>query len=120
MKDWMRGKPGGLAAFVVIALLVGGGLGWATVAALELEQQQQASRTEAELASRLRLALWRLDSRFAPLLAREDSRPFHHYSAVHAAPLAFTSTGHPWAAGSVLEPSPLLAAELPAWIRLHF
>ncbi len=43
MRHWLRGKPGGFAAFVVIAALVAGGLGWATAAALDLERAQLAS-----------------------------------------------------------------------------
>jgi signal transduction histidine kinase len=120
MRNWLRGKPGGLAAFVLIATLVAGGLGWATAAALGLEREQLAQRAEAELAARLRLALWRLDSRVAPLLAREDGRPFNHYSAIYAVPLALDNSGHCWPAGTVLEPSPLLSSDLPAWMQLHF
>jgi signal transduction histidine kinase len=120
MKSWLRGKPGGLAAFVMIAGLVAGGLGWATAAAVRLERERLAQRAEAEQADLLRLALWRLDGRVAPLLAREESRPFNHYSAVFAPPLAFTNRGAPWQPGSVLEPSPLLGAELPGWMLLHF
>src|SRR4051812_3264532 len=91
MKPWLRGKTGGLVGFTVIAALVAGGLGWATAAALGLEREQLAQRAEAEQAGRLRVALWRLDSRVAPLLAREDHRPFNHYSTVFPPPLAFVN-----------------------------
>jgi signal transduction histidine kinase len=120
MKGWLRGKPGGLAAFFLIAGLVLGGLGWATAAALRLEREQLTERAAAEHATRLRLALWRLDGQVAPLLAREDGRPFNHYSALFAVPLAFTPNGDCWAPGSVIEPSPLLHVELPPWMLLHF
>jgi len=120
MKDWMRGKSGGLAVFLIIAGLVAGGLGWASAAVLRLEGEQRAQRQEAELASRLRLALWRLDSRILPLLAREDSRPFSHYSTVFAPPLAFSPAGKCCLPGTVLETSPLLGADLQDWMLLHF
>jgi signal transduction histidine kinase len=116
----MRSKPGSLAAFLLIALLVAGGLGWATAAALRLEREQLAQRAAAQHANKLRLAMWRLDSSVAPVLAREDSRPFSHFSPVYAPPLAFNANGGCWAAGEVLEPSPLLGEELPGWMRLHF
>ena len=61
MRNWLRGPRGGLIVFLLIAGLVGGGLGWMTAAVLRLEREQQRSRAEAELASNLRLALWRLD-----------------------------------------------------------
>src|ERR1700756_4027276 len=110
MSDWLRGKRKELVAFVLIAALVAGGLGWATAATLRLEQQQVAARAEAELRDKLRLALCHLDSFLAPVLAREDSRPYDHYSAVYAPSLALQSQGTAWPAGAVLEPSPLLSA----------
>jgi signal transduction histidine kinase len=85
-----------------------------------LEGEQLAQRDEAERAGPLRVALWRLDSRISPLLAREDSRPFNHYSAVYPAPLALNNKGACLSSGSVLEPSPLLSADLPPWMLLHF
>jgi signal transduction histidine kinase len=120
MKEWLRGKPGGVAAFVLIAGLVAGGLGWATSAALHLEQEQLEHRAAAERTSRVHLALWRMDGLISPYLAREDSRPFNHYSAIFAPPAAFRAKDYTCSAGEVLEPSPLLSAELPAWMQLHF
>ena len=64
--------------------------------------------------------LWRLDSYVAPLIAVEDGRPFNHYSAVFAAPVAYDNRGAPRPPGSVVEPSPLLTADLPDWMLLHF
>jgi signal transduction histidine kinase len=120
MKAWFRGQGGGSLAFLVIVALVGGGLGWVTIAALGLESEQLEARAETEQYNKLRLALWRLDSLVAPALAKEDSRPYNHYSAVYAPPVALQSDGQPWQPGMVLEPSPLLSAELPEWMLLHF
>jgi signal transduction histidine kinase len=120
MRRWLGGKPGGLAAFLIIAALVAGGLGWATRAALRLEREQLEQAEAAEHADRLSRALWRLDSRIAAILAREDSRPFDHYSAVHAPPLALNADGQCWPAGAVVEPSPLLDADVAPWMLLHF
>src|SRR5205809_6275944 len=102
MRNWLRGPRGGLILFLLIAGLVGGGLGWMTAAVLRLEREQQESRAEAERESNLRraeaelaaslrraeaehesslrLALWRLDSRVNPDLAREEGRLYNHYS----------------------------------------
>lgn len=120
MRRWLCGKPGGLVAFCAIAALVAGGLGWATAAALRLEREQAEARAEAEHQGKLRLALWRLDSLVSPALAKENSRPYNHYSALFAPSLALQSTGAPWPPGTVLEPSPLLSDELPEWMLLHF
>ena len=123
LKLWLRGKTGGLAAFVLIAALVAGGLGWATTAALRLEREQREQRAEAERANHLAVALWRLDSYAAPVLAREDNRPFDHYGAVHLSPLLFN--GNPvnttnFSHGAALELSPLLTAHFDDWTPLHF
>jgi signal transduction histidine kinase len=120
MKELVYGKFGGVIAFTAICGLVAGGLGWATAAAVRLEGEQLAEHAEAERAERMRLALWRLDSYVAPLIAVEDGRPFNHYSAVFAAPLAYDNRGAPRPPGAVVEPSPLLTADLPDWMLLHF
>jgi signal transduction histidine kinase len=120
MSYWFRGKKGALIAFLVILILVAGGMGWITAAALRLEHEQLEARLRAEQEDQLRLALWRLDGLVSPVLAREDSRPYEQYSAIHAPAVALQSSGKPWPAGAVLEPSPLLSAELPDWMLLHF
>lgn len=120
MRDWFRGKRGGLLGFLLVCTLVAGGLGWATRAALQLEQVQLTNQIAAEHTERVRLALWRLDSRISAIVAREDSRPFNHFSAIFAPSLALDATATPAPPGSVLEPSPLLNAELPSWMLLHF
>jgi signal transduction histidine kinase len=141
MKTWLRGKSGGLCTFLIVAGLVVGGLGWVTAATLRLEEEQGEARAQAEhserlrlwqheqeerqtraqseFAGRLHLALWRLDSRIAPILAREDTRPYHHYSALFA-PSVVLEAGNRREPAVVLEPSPLVNATLPDWMLLHF
>jgi len=120
MTYWLRGKKGGALAFAAIALLVAGGLGWVTLAALRLEQEQAQTRAQADRIENLRLALWRMDSLVSPVLAQEDNRPANHYSAIFAPSLAISPKGFTCSPGTVLEPSPLLDAELPDWMILHF
>src|SRR5262245_66045720 len=83
---WLRGKRGGLIAFLAIAGLVAGGLGWVTAAALRLEHDQAEARAEADLQARLRQALWQLDSVMMAKLSHGASRPFSHFSALYAPP----------------------------------
>jgi signal transduction histidine kinase len=120
MRPFLRGKAGGLVAFLAIAGLVAGGLGWVTAAALRLERQQQNARVEKERADKLHLALWRLDGRVAPVLAREESRPYSHYVAVSVPSVILRPDGQAWPHGAVLAPSPLLHADVPDWMLLHF
>src|SRR4051812_29798255 len=126
-----RGKLTGLFSFLGIAALLLGGLGWATRAALRVEEDQRLAAPTAraaeelfqakkERADALRTALWRLDTRLAPALAREESRPYPQYVALYTPFPALTASGIACAPGQVYLPSPLLTAELPEWMRLHF
>lgn len=96
-------------AYLLIVVLVFGGLGWVTAAALRVERSDQ-----------LRLALWRLDSRVSPSLSREDSRPFQHFDPVYIPLPALQQNGTSCATGSVYVASPLLSANLPDWMLVHF
>lgn len=120
MRRWWHGRRGAALVLAGISLLVVGGLGWASAAALNLEWQQQLIRAQVEFDERLRLAMWRLDSRVMPFLAREDTRPYSQYTAVFAPPFVMRQDGKSAPAGTVLEPSPLLTAPLPEWMLLHF
>jgi signal transduction histidine kinase len=129
--SFLGGKFRGFLAFLAIAALLLGGLGWATRAALRVEDEQRVAAANSARAEQLfqgdkdvyqaiQRALSRLDARVTPALSREDSRPYPHYAAMHS---PFTAMNTKWAAcpaGEVYLPSPLLTAELPAWIRLHF
>ncbi len=103
----LLGPVGGPVSFLLVAALAFGGLAWVTIASLKVEEAQRESAARAELSNSLRLALWRLDGRMLPALGVEDSRPFYHYES--ADPLS----------GSTAGPTPLLAAPLPDWMRLH-
>jgi signal transduction histidine kinase len=120
MRSWLRGKCNGLLMYGLIAALVAGGLGWVTREALSLEEEKWQERAESAHKLEIHLALWRLDSRIAPFLTREEDRPYNHFSAVYAPSLALQRSGKSYASGTVLELSPLVGAELPDWVTLHF
>ncbi|MBP3957202.1 HAMP domain-containing histidine kinase [Gemmata sp. G18] len=107
MSRRLLGPVGGPVVFFLVAALVFAGLGWVTIVALRVERAQREAAAQAELGNNLRVALWRLDGRMLPALGVEDSRPFYHYSP--ADPLSGSTTG----------PTPLLAAPLPDWMKLH-
>jgi signal transduction histidine kinase len=109
MTPWLRARSWGVLAYLLIVVLVIGGLGWVTAAALRLE-----------LSDQLRLALWRLDSRVSPALAREDSRPFQHFDPLYVPLPALQQHLRMFPPGAVLVPSPLLNDDLPDWLLLHF
>ena len=120
MTHWLRSKQGGTVAFLVVAGLVLSGLGWLTVAAVRLEDQGQRAEFEARRVEKLRLALWRLDSLLAPVIAQEDSRPFQAYADIYAPVAILQPDGSAMPPGTVFELSPLVSEELPPWLALHF
>jgi signal transduction histidine kinase len=126
-----RGKLTGFLSFLGIAALLLGGLGWATRAALRVEDDQRLAAANAraseelfqakkERADALRNALWRLDTRLTGALAREESRPYPQYTAMHTPFPALTAGMIACAPGQVFLPSPLLTCEIPDWMRIHF
>jgi signal transduction histidine kinase len=120
MKSWLRGKPGGVATFLLIAGLVAGGLGWVTAAALRMEREHATERADKDRVNQIAAVMWHLDSYTAPLMAREDARPFDHYGAVHSSPLVYSRETNRWQFGTALELSPLLSASFDEWMLLHF
>lgn len=87
--------------------------------ALALERAEAKARQQAALEENLQLALWRMDSALAPLIAEESARPYFAYSPLYPAERAFTCMFAEIQRGDVLMPSPLLTFSSPQ-IRLHF
>ncbi len=111
---------GGICVFILVSLLVGGGLAYVTFASLQVEAAQREATARADAANKERLALWQLDSRLFPILGVENHRPYVHYFSLYTPhPVVIDETGEP-AADPGRVPSPLLSGELPDWMRLHF
>lgn len=98
--------------YVVCALAVLEGLGYAGYKALDLQRQRRADEA-------VRLALWRMDSALTSVLAAESARPYFHYRPFHPAERAYSAMLGPVEPGEVLVPSPLLT-QVPPFVRLHF
>lgn len=84
-----------------------------------LEASEAAVRRQARLEENLQLALWRMDSALAPLVAEESARPYFAYSAFYPTERAYTSMFAEIQKGDVLVPSPLLTYTAPQ-VRVHF
>ena len=104
----MRRQRWSSIVFVVCALLVLGALGWVTWHALRLERAEQQARADAAYQESIRLALWRMDSVVAPILAREAARPYFEYRSFYPADRAYTRHLSRVQPGEVLVPSALL------------
>ncbi len=95
-------------------LLIVAAVGWLSFRALESERAEQAARGRAALEENARLALWRLDSAVAPLIAQENANLYSIFQPRETKPRGKAAAGK-----SSIIPSPLLGASNPQ-IRLHF
>ena len=114
MKNRLYAFALGLSLAVILAAM-----GWLTVAALRLDRLQWEAGARAAFEENVRLALWRMETALAPLLARESSRPYFVYSAFYPAQRAYNGMFEEIEAGEVLMTSPLLAEPVPD-VLLHF
>lgn len=104
----------GLALAVLLAAM-----GSVSLTALRLDRAEADARRQAALEENVRLALWRMDSSLAPLIAQENARPYFAYSAFYPAERAYTRMFAEIDRDEVLLPSPLLT-ETSEHILLHF
>ena len=115
----MRSRRSWWLVYGVCAAVVLSALAWVTVTVLSLERAEIRARTDAGHQESLRLALWRMDSWLAPLLAREAARPYFDYQAFYPQQRAYTTLLYPIEPGEVLTPSPLLSYQS-EYLPLHF
>jgi signal transduction histidine kinase len=87
--------------------------------AIALERAEAKARRHALFEENVQLALWRMDSALAPIMAEESARPYFAFSPLYPAERAFTNMFAEIQKGDVLVPSPLLTFSSPQ-IRLHF
>jgi signal transduction histidine kinase len=108
--------------WVVFALCLGVllvGVGGISLAAIRLDRAEADARRQAGVEEDVRLALWRMDSAVAPLIARESARPYFVYAPLYAPERAYTRMLAEIGEGDVLVASPLLK-DLPERVLLHF
>src|SRR4249919_3971074 len=61
--------------FAVCVLGAFAGMAWLTRQALDADERRRVAEAEAELEQRVSLALWRMDTELAPIIAEEVIRP---------------------------------------------
>lgn len=94
-------------------------LGYMTARMLDLERDEMRAKFDARQQENLRLALWRMDSVIAPIIAQEAARPYFHYLSYYPEQRAFTRVWEPVLPGEVIVPSPLVEGT-PPFVQLHF
>src|SRR6266513_2471480 len=93
-----------------LCLIVGlSAMAWISLTVLRLDRQ-------AQIEENVRLALWRMDSTLAPLIAQETARPYFAYSPFIRTQRAYNKA---YSEVEVMIPSPLITQDSPL-INLHF
>ncbi len=72
-----------------------GAMVWLTRQAIESDRQRQIAQADAELEQNVSLALWRMDTELAPIIAEEVIRPVSDYRAVEPQGVGTRATGLP-------------------------
>ncbi len=67
-------------ALAACGALVACAMAWLTLHALRADRELNAERAAADLERRVSLALWRMDTKLAPLIAEESARPHFYYT----------------------------------------
>jgi len=106
-------------AFAACLAVVVAAMAWITLGALRLERAEVQARRQAVLEENVRLALWRIDSALAPLVAQESVRPYFAYKPFLPIDRPYGAMFGERGSGEKLVPSPLLA-EPPAGVLVHF
>ena len=106
-------------AFACCLAVVLAAMGWTSRTVLRLDRVEEQSRRQAEYEENVRLALWRMDSTLAPLIAQESVQPYFAYGAFYPADRAYTQMFAEIHKGDLLVPSPLLRQASPHSF-LHF
>ncbi len=100
-----------LPLFGLCAVALLGVMGWLSARVRQLEQQQQHARDEATLEESVRLALWRMESRLAPLVAQENARAPADYAVQRGQDAAAYVRAHlEWDGRGVVSAGPQAAA----------
>jgi nitrogen-specific signal transduction histidine kinase len=93
-------------------------MAWVSLEALRLDRAQTEARHQAALEENVRLALWRMDSALAPIVAEESAWPHDVYDAFIPPRVMSYNSVQPVLPENY-RPSPLLLNGSP-WVRLYF
>ncbi len=119
MKSSHRSKLAAASMFGLIAVVVLGGMTWATVSSVELAKKDVTAKRD----NRINLAVTQMSSHLAVTLNTETARPYDHYSAIYKRrPVAaFSAGGLEIDAQEVALLSPLAAVDPPKqWMEFFF
>ena len=102
-------------AFAFCGMILAAAMGWLTVHALRVDRDRSIAQDKATLEQNVSLALWQMDTKLAPLIAEEATRPHELYESF----ITVSTPARKGGAASDLVPSPLLT-KAPENVVLNF
>jgi signal transduction histidine kinase len=78
------------AAFFMCVIIATAAMAWVSQTVLRLDEAEAAAQRRMQAEEKIRLALWRMDSTLAPVIAQENARPYSVYEPVRAEQLVNT------------------------------
>jgi signal transduction histidine kinase len=105
--------------FAICLLVVLAAMGWISWTAMRLDRLETEARLQTAQEEKVRLALWRMDTALAPLVAQESARPYFAYKSFFPGDRAFGNMFNERTGGEALIPSPLLASQV-QHVLVHF
>jgi len=114
IRPWHTWTVFGICCVVVVTAM-----GWISWKLIDLDRAEATAQRHAQQEENVRLALWRMESALAPLIAQEGSRPYFAYSSFYPAQGAYTRMYNAKTPGEFMLPSPLLATASP-YVLVHF
>jgi len=115
-------RPWQIALVFTLALaVVLAAMGWISSEVLRLDRAQAEAKRLALQEENVRLALWRMESALALLVAQESARPPADYTALRPVDARYTEQFRSWSPAKPRPqvPSPILVQTSP-YVRLHF
>lgn len=79
---------------VALAIFMNAAMAWITFTGLQLNRERQKTEAEFTYNNQMRLALWRLDSALAPIVATEAAKPIEVVTALAQAELPKQTTNY--------------------------
>lgn len=100
--------------FAICALVVLATMVWFSGHAMDGDMMRQRAERDMQREQQINLALWRMDTKLAPLIAEEAARPHYFYDSFYALDDTLNSKGQP----ALVNPSPMLFQN--SGVRLNF
>jgi signal transduction histidine kinase len=106
-------------AYGACLIMIVAAVGWLSFKALEADRAEALARRQATAEANAQLALWRIDSVLAPLMAQESAQPYFAYNTFYPADRLGGKTSRRAEEPDPLTPSPLVGQSSPQ-VLLHF